>query len=78
MTGIKRAIVITTIAMVGMVACGDDTKSPAAPAAPVVTEVMTDNTAVMTENTAVMTENTAVMTDNTAAMSDGSTTTTGG
>ena len=71
MTGIKRAIVITTIAMVGMVACGDDTKSPAAPAAPVVTEVMTDNTAVMTENT-------AVMTDNTAAMSDGSTTTTGG
>ena len=71
MTGIKRAIVITTIAMVGMVACGDDTKSPAAPAAPVVTEVMTDNTAVMTDNTAVMTENTA-------AMSDGSTTTTGG
>ena len=50
MNGLKRAVAIAVMAVVGLVACGDDTNSPA-PAgsnpAPVGTEVMTDKTEVM-------------------------------
>lgn len=87
MNGLKRAVVITAIAVMGLAACGDDSKSPvgATTPAPVGTEAMTENTtamthdtAVMTEHTAVMTDDTAVMTDSTEVMSDSSTSTTGG
>ena len=52
MNGLKRAVAIAVMAVVGLAACGDDTNSPA-PAgsnpAPVGTEVMTDKTEVMTD-----------------------------
>ena len=52
--GLKRAVVVTAIAAMGLVACGDDTNSPAPAAttpAPIGTEVMTDGTEVMTDGT---------------------------
>ena len=74
MNGLKRAVAIAVMAVVGLAACGDDTNSPA-PAgtnpAPVGTEAMTDKTEVMTDSTEAMTDKTEVMTD-------ASTSTTGG
>ena len=71
----------TAIGTLGLAACGDDTKSPAAPATtPAVgTTAMVDNTTAMVDNTTAMVDNTTAMVDNTTAMNDGSTaTTTGG
>ena len=45
--GLKRAVLVTAIAAMGLVAYGDDTNSPAPAAtnpAPIGTEVMTDGT----------------------------------
>ena len=59
MNGLKRAVAIAVMAVIGLAACGDNTNSPA-PAgsnpAPAGTEVMTDKTEVMTDNTEVMTD----------------------
>jgi hypothetical protein len=65
--------VLTVVAVLGLAACGSDSKNPPAATnpAPVGTEVMTDSSEAMTDGT-------AAMTDNTDAMMNESTSTTGG
>ena len=63
----KHVLVLAVVTVLGLAACGDDTKNPAPAAtipAPAGTEAMTDST--------------EAMTDDTHAMMDESTSTTGG
>jgi hypothetical protein len=66
--GLKRIAVIAAMATIGLVACGDDTNSPA-PAgsnpAPVGTTAMVDNTTAMVDNTTAMVDDTTAMVDDT-------------
>ena len=45
----KRAVVIASIAVMGLTACGDNANSPT----PAGTQVTTDNTTAMTDHTAM-------------------------
>jgi hypothetical protein len=73
MNGLKRAVVVTAVGIIGLAACGDNTQSPAR-----VTNPAPLNTTAMVDNTTAMVDNTTAMVDNTTAMVDKSPSTTGG
>ena len=74
MNGMKRAVIITAMATIGLVACGDDNDTPA----PAVTNPAPTGTEAMVDSTEAMVDTTEVMVDSTEVMVDESTATTGG